>query len=177
MIVSSSEKSDEIEKKVIQQLHIYYGEVWFKRMEAEWKLSTVTGTGLVHMVVHTSGSWDILDPLCFNSPPPPSPWNQHPPVHQLAVLSIRWAAFLHPVSDPVLTNILPQSTSFGCSSLTLLPPFCFWVFFLNPAHTTLQPSYIIDLHVGLTYQPPNYLPSIFSWLNLYLLAKNLSFPS
>jgi hypothetical protein len=27
VIVSSSEKSDEIEKKVIQQLHIYYGEV------------------------------------------------------------------------------------------------------------------------------------------------------
>jgi hypothetical protein len=30
--------------------------------------------------------------------------NQHPPMQQLAILPIGWAAFLHPVPDPPLTN-------------------------------------------------------------------------
>ncbi len=149
MIVSSSEKSDEIEKKVIQQLHIYYGEVWFKRMEAEWKLSTVTGTGLVHMVVHTSGSWDILDPLCFNSPPPPSPWNQHPPVHQLAVLSI------HTMSCISSSSFWPCVNQ-HCTTVNL-----FWLL-------------IVDLHppllfLGVFSQPCPYYPptSLHYWLTCW----------
>jgi hypothetical protein len=39
--------------------------------------------------------------------------NQHSPVHQLAILSIGWAAFFHLALDPALTNIVPQSTFFG----------------------------------------------------------------
>ncbi len=36
--------------------------------------------------------------------------NQHPPMHQLAILSIGWAAFFHPTPDPELIDIVPQST-------------------------------------------------------------------
>lgn len=83
------------EKKAIQQLHIInnYGEVWFKRMEAEWKLSTVTGTGLVlPLMMYPQG------------PGVPPTWG--------------------------------QNQSLGC-----------------------QTGDSIQLY-------PNYLPSIFSWLNL-----------
>jgi len=40
--------------------------------------------------------------------------NQHPPMHQLVILSMGWAVFLHPVPDPALTNIVSHSTFFGC---------------------------------------------------------------
>jgi hypothetical protein len=105
-------------------------------------------------------------------------------VHQLAVLSIGWAAFLHPVRNPVLTQHCATVNLFG---LLTFDPFCFFgCFFLNPDHTTLQPNhpgslatlltyYIIDLHLHSTCRPLTYLLSIFSWLNLYLLAKLFSF--
>jgi len=34
-------------------------------------------------------------------------------MHQLAILSMGWAAFSHPIPDPALTHIAPQSTFFG----------------------------------------------------------------
>jgi hypothetical protein len=40
--------------------------------------------------------------------------NQHRPMHQLVILSMGWAVFLHPVPDPALTNIVSHSTFFGC---------------------------------------------------------------
>jgi hypothetical protein len=39
--------------------------------------------------------------------------NQHSPVHQLAILSVGWAAFFYLALDHALTNIVPQSTIFG----------------------------------------------------------------
>jgi hypothetical protein len=53
--------------------------------------------------------------------------NQHSPVHQLAILSIGWAAFFHLALDPALINIVPQSTFFGYWPSTL-----FWTIFFQP---------------------------------------------
>jgi hypothetical protein len=86
----------------------------------------------------------------------------------LAVLSIGWAAFLHPVPDPALTNIVSQS---DCWPLTLFFEGCF---FRNPNHTTFQASYLTDLAKLLTYilalpiKPPTYLLFIFLWPSLSL---------
>jgi hypothetical protein len=38
---------------------------------------------------------------------------EHPPLHQLAILSIQWAAFFHLPPHPVLTNITTVNL-FGC---------------------------------------------------------------
>jgi hypothetical protein len=56
------------------------------------------------------------------------PWlNQHPPVHQLPVLSIGWAAFPHPVPDPVLTQDCTTLNLFG--QLTFDPFYLLGAFF------------------------------------------------
>jgi hypothetical protein len=39
--------------------------------------------------------------------------NEHPPMDQLTILSIRWVAFFHPAPNLVLTSVVPQSTFFG----------------------------------------------------------------
>ncbi len=62
-----------------------------------------------------------------------------------------WGVFF-----PTLT-ILPSNL------ITLVPTLPYW------------PRYIIDLRLGSNYQPLTYLPSIFPWLNLYVLAKFLPF--
>ncbi len=107
--------------------------------------------------------------------------NQHPPVHQLAVLFIGWAAFLHPLLDPVLTQHSTTVNLFGLLTFDLF--FCVW-FFSNPDHTTFQPnhpSYPTDLATLLTCilaLPINPLPIyllLFMAKNLYLLAKLLPF--
>jgi len=36
--------------------------------------------------------------------------NQHPPIHQLAILFRRWVVFFNMVHDFALTNNVPQST-------------------------------------------------------------------
>jgi len=65
--------------------------------------------------------------------------NQHPPLHQLAILSIGWAACLHPVPDPVLTQHCTTVNLFG---LLTFDPFYFWdVFF--PMLTILSSNLII----------------------------------
>jgi hypothetical protein len=74
--------------------------------------------------------------------------NQHPPVHQLAVLSIGWAAFPHPVPNPVLTQDCTTVNVFG---LLTFDPSYFLVFFLpNSDHTTLQPNHPSSLDTVLT---------------------------
>jgi len=73
--------------------------------------------------------------------------NQHPPVHQLAVLSMGWAAFFHSVSNPMLTQHCNTVNFLGCWLLTL---FICWVFFFNPDHTIFQPNHPSSLATLLT---------------------------
>jgi len=65
--------------------------------------------------------------------------NQHPTVHQLAVLSIWWAVFLHPVPDPVLTQ---HCTSQLFGLLTFDPFYFLGVFFST---LTLLPFNLVTL--------------------------------
>jgi hypothetical protein len=53
--------------------------------------------------------------------------NQHPQIHQLAVLSIGWAAFFHPVPDPSLTL-----STLNLFWLLTFDPFSFGVLFFQP---------------------------------------------
>ncbi len=75
--------------------------------------------------------------------------NQHQPVHQLNVLSIGWAAFLHPVPEPVLTQHCTKVNLFG---LLTFDPFYLvgGCSFSNPDHTTLQPYHPTSLATLLT---------------------------
>jgi hypothetical protein len=90
--------------------------------------------------------------------------NQHPPVHQLAVLSIGWAAFLHSVPGPVLTQHCTTVNLFG---LLTFDPFYFLGVFLTlsilPSNLiTLVPTYPTDLVKLLTCilaLPTNPLPT------------------
>jgi len=110
-------------------------------------------------------------------------------MHQLTVLFVGWVAFFHWDPDPALTNIVPQSTFFGCSPST----FFFPLFFPKPdLHTSLPPSYPIDLaSFILTYistQPPTYLLSYLfthplsistfvpTYLSIYLLTYIPTYP-
>jgi hypothetical protein len=64
--------------------------------------------------------------------------NQHPPVHQLAILSIGWAAFFHPVPDSLSTQHCTTVNLFG---LLTFDTFFFWgVFF--PMLTILSSNLI-----------------------------------
>jgi hypothetical protein len=65
--------------------------------------------------------------------------NQHPPVHQLAILSIGWAAFLHPVPNPVLTQ---HSTTINLFGMLTFDPFYFFGCFF-PTLTILAFNLII----------------------------------
>jgi hypothetical protein len=80
--------------------------------------------------------------------------NQHPPLHQLAILSIGWVTLFHPAPHLGLTKIVPHST--------ILALWCFLLdgfFLVTPdLHTTLPlnyhptpPTYPIDLATLLTY--------------------------
>jgi len=76
-------------------------------------------------------------------------------MHQLMILSIRWAAIFHPAADPAVTNIVPQSCVNHRFHKPLLVAdlwlFIFGLAFPNPTfHTTLSPSYLADLHLGPT---------------------------
>jgi hypothetical protein len=65
--------------------------------------------------------------------------NHHPPMHQLAILSMGWAAFF----------VQPQSINFF---LFFTNEFFLGCFFLNPdPHTTFPPNYPTDLATLLTY--------------------------
>jgi len=104
--------------------------------------------------------------------------NQHPPVHQLTVLFIGWAAFFHRIPDLVLTQHCNTINLFGL--LTFDPFYFVGCFFLNltilPSNLITSlipylpywPSYIVDLHFDSTYKLLTYLFSYFSWLNLSL---------
>jgi hypothetical protein len=59
--------------------------------------------------------------------------NQHPPFHQLAVLSIGWAVFLHPVPDPVLTQHCTSQLFWAAHFWSFL---FFGCFFPNPELST-----------------------------------------
>jgi hypothetical protein len=82
--------------------------------------------------------------------------NQHPPLHQLAILSIGWVTFFHPTPDLALTKIAPHSTILACRPFDV---FSWMGFFGNSdLHTTVAviyhptpPSYPIDLITLLTY--------------------------
>jgi hypothetical protein len=75
--------------------------------------------------------------------------NQHPPLHQLAILSIGWVMFFHPASDLALTKIVPHSTILACWPFDV---FSWMVFFGNlDLHTTLSLTYL-----------PTYLPIYLS---------------
>jgi hypothetical protein len=64
--------------------------------------------------------------------------NQHSPVHQLAILSIGWAAaFFHLAFDPALINIVPQSTLFWLLTFDSILTIFFSTLDL---HTTFPPS-------------------------------------
>jgi hypothetical protein len=100
------------------------------------------------------------------------PW-----LHQLIVLSIGWAGLFHPALDPQLTNMVPQSTIFGCWPLVL-----FWVlaiFFSAltsiPSHLATQFTYCTSFPFLPTVKNPfTCLLCILSWLNLYHLTKCFS---
>jgi hypothetical protein len=53
--------------------------------------------------------------------------NQHPQIHQLAILSIGLAAFFHPAPDPALTLY-----TVNLFWLLTFHPFSFGVFFFQP---------------------------------------------
>jgi hypothetical protein len=114
--------------------------------------------------------------------------NGHPPMHQLAVLSMGWASVFHLASISRLVLV---------SDLSFILRLCFFLKF--DIHTTSGPGYRTDLTILLTQLsylptnnsplPPTYLPSIFSliqsllskekasifsWLNLFF-GKNLYF--
>jgi hypothetical protein len=73
--------------------------------------------------------------------------NQHPPVHQLAVLSTGWVVFLHPVPDPVLTQHCTGQLFWAAD----LWPFSFFgCLFPNPDLTSLQSSHPNSLPTLLT---------------------------
>ncbi len=71
--------------------------------------------------------------------------------HQLAVLSIGWAAFSHPALDPTLTNIVPQSTIFGCWPLAFFSFFFFSTLAsILPSHLAILSTLLLpDLHLAL----------------------------
>ncbi len=76
-----------------------------------------------------------------------------------------WAAFFHPSFDPMLTNIAPYTTFFGCGPLIF--SFFGHIFPHLDLGTTLRPNYPIDLATLLTYiftylptnTQPLYLPT------------------
>ncbi len=99
--------------------------------------------------------------------------NGHPPMHQLAVLSMGWASVFHLASISQLV-LVPD--------LSFILRLCFFLKF--DIHTTFGPSYHTDLTILLTQLsylptnnsplPPTYLPSIFS-LTQSLLSKEKAF--
>jgi len=115
--------------------------------------------------------------------------NQPPWLHQLAILSIRWAGWFTSLSFTsllylTLTNILPQSIFFGYWPLTI---FFRCQFFPNPdLHTIHPPSYPTDLNLSpaykLTINPLLTLAKLLSslglifiyCLNLFLFLAKLS---
>ncbi len=123
--------------------------------------------------------------------------NQHPPPVGRSVHRMGLRFFIR-LFTLRLTNIVPQSTFFGCWSLALFSFLFFVLFLLNPSfHITLPPSYLIDLATHWPTSSPTYqltlnpLPTyhlsllgealvvvskkfISSWLNTYLLTKPLS---
>jgi hypothetical protein len=62
-------------------------------------------------LLHLGGSTPTLEPW---KKPMLDIMNQHPPMHQLAILSIGWVVSFHPILDLALTNIVPQSNFYGC---------------------------------------------------------------
>ncbi len=87
---------------------------------------------------------------CANTPCLPRvSYDQPPWLHQLAFL---WPAFFICPLYLTLTNILLLSIFFGC-----------WPFFLNlHLHTTLSPSYPIDLYPSPAYKlTTNPFPTLF----------------
>jgi hypothetical protein len=68
--------------------------------------------------------------------------NQHPPMQQLAFLSMGWAAFFHLVSiSQLFLKFLTNEFFLGC-------------FFFNPdLHTISPPSYPTDVAILLTRLP------------------------
>jgi hypothetical protein len=84
---------------------------------------------------------------------------------RVAVLSIGWAAFFHPDSDPALTSIVSQSTVFG--------PLTFNCIFFG---AQLTHSFNNPIDLGSAYQlTAKLLPTVFSCLNLHFLTKTSSF--
>jgi hypothetical protein len=84
--------------------------------------------------------------------------NQHPPRHQLAVLSIGWAAF----SSGSLRCVNQHCTIVNLFMAVFSqpsPPY------YPPTYLPYWPSYPANLHLGLMYQlsinPTEYLPCIF----------------
>jgi hypothetical protein len=85
-------------------------------------------------------------------------------MHQLVILSIRWAAIFHPAADPAVTNIVPQSSVNQRFRKPLLVAdlwlFIFGPFFPNPAfHTTFSLSYLAD-HILAQHTNPQPPPSL-----------------
>jgi hypothetical protein len=89
------------------------------------------GTGCIHLsrhpFVHPSDhpsvpAWSVYFDEAEKE------WNQHPPTHQLVILSMGWAAFLHLALITQLFLVFDQWVFFGL------------FFFLNPdLHTTFSP--------------------------------------
>jgi len=71
-------------------------------------------------------------------------------MHQLVILSIRWAAIFHPAADPAVTNIVPQSSVNQRFRKPLLVA-DLWLFIFGPFFSQSCPSYYPHLDTLLTY--------------------------
>jgi hypothetical protein len=113
--------------------------------------------------------------------------NQHPPVHQLDVLSIGWALFFHPVPDPVLTQHCTSQPFWAADlwlSFYLLGVFFFLTLTSLPSNlVTLIPSihywftswlYLLTPYLSTFYFS---MAKLLSWLNLFLLKGSFNYSS